>query len=70
MPKVAKSDKPAATKKAAGTSKRGASPYNMFMKTELAKVKKEKPDIGHKDAFKLAASNWATAPENPKNAAK
>ncbi|CEG76237.1 hypothetical protein RMATCC62417_11162 [Rhizopus microsporus] len=25
------------------------SPYNNFMKTELAKVKKENPDIAHKD---------------------
>ncbi|CEG80458.1 hypothetical protein CU097_015883 [Rhizopus azygosporus] len=43
------------------------SPYNNFMKTELAKVKKENPDIAHKDAFKKAAENWKNAKENPKN---
>ena len=44
-----------------------ASPYNAFMKTEIAKVKLTTPGIAHKEAFKKAASNWATAPENPKN---
>ncbi|KAI9273555.1 hypothetical protein BY458DRAFT_555263 [Sporodiniella umbellata] len=48
------------------TTKR-VSPYNNFMKTELAKVKKENPEMAHKDAFKLAASNWKESPENPKN---
>ncbi|KAI9096557.1 hypothetical protein DFS34DRAFT_581259, partial [Phlyctochytrium arcticum] len=50
-------------------SKRGASPYNMFMKTELTKVKADTPGIGHKEAFKVAASHWKDAPENPKNQA-
>ncbi|KAJ3147445.1 hypothetical protein HDU86_007995 [Geranomyces michiganensis] len=50
--------------------KRGPSPYNLFMKTELAKVKEKEPSIAHKDAFKKAAANWASAPENPKNQAK
>ncbi|KAK4519596.1 uncharacterized protein ATC70_009833 [Mucor velutinosus] len=43
------------------------SPYNQFMKTELAKVKEANAGITHKDAFKLAAQNWSKAPENPKN---
>ncbi|KAJ2501264.1 hypothetical protein GGH96_002069 [Coemansia sp. RSA 1972] len=51
-----------------GTKK--ISPYNKFMKTELAKVKQTNPGIAHKDAFKMAAQNWGTAPENPKVAAK
>ncbi|CAO3619194.1 unnamed protein product [Mucor fragilis] len=38
------------------------SPYNQFMKTELAKVKKANDGIAHKDA-----QNWSKAPENPKN---
>ncbi|GAA5813876.1 hypothetical protein MFLAVUS_007363 [Mucor flavus] len=46
------------------------SPYNMFMKTELSKVKEVTPGISHKDAFKKAAQNWATASENPKNKKK
>ncbi|TPX66252.1 hypothetical protein SpCBS45565_g04580 [Spizellomyces sp. 'palustris'] len=82
MPK-AKSDKVSSPKKAATGSKRGASPYNLFMKvrqtdpvpaaavlrsaSELAKVKAETPTIGHKEAFKVAASHWKDAPENPKN---
>ncbi|EIE89413.1 hypothetical protein RO3G_14124 [Rhizopus delemar RA 99-880] len=38
------------------------SPYNNFIKAELAKVKKETPGISHKDA-----ENWKDSPENPKN---
>ncbi|KAI9005373.1 hypothetical protein HDU85_001458 [Gaertneriomyces sp. JEL0708] len=64
MPKAAAEKKAPAEKK---TTKRGASPYNLFMKSELAKVKAEKPDLSHKEAFKEAASRWATAKENPKN---
>ncbi|CAO3633039.1 unnamed protein product [Mucor hiemalis] len=43
------------------------SPYNIFMKTELAKVKETNAGITHKDAFKMAAGNWAKSSENPKN---
>ncbi|ORX93946.1 hypothetical protein K493DRAFT_315742 [Basidiobolus meristosporus CBS 931.73] len=43
------------------------SPYNRFMKTELAKVKAEDPSLVHKDAFKVVAARWKTAPENPVN---
>lgn len=43
------------------------SPYNVFMKTELAKVKEANAGISHKDAFKMAAGNWAKSSENPKN---
>ncbi|KAI9305593.1 hypothetical protein BJ944DRAFT_248926 [Cunninghamella echinulata] len=53
-------------KKSAGAKK--MTPYNKFMKTELAKIKEATPGIAHKDAFKKAASNWATSKENPKNA--
>ncbi|KAI8088698.1 uncharacterized protein BX664DRAFT_331153 [Halteromyces radiatus] len=53
------------TKKAGAAKK--MTPYNKFMKTELAKVKAAEPGIAHKDAFKKAASNWAKSPENPKN---
>ncbi|KAI8067818.1 hypothetical protein BC940DRAFT_300534 [Gongronella butleri] len=47
--------------------KGGPSAYNNFMKDHLPKVKKAHPNMSHKDAFKLVAKNWATAPENPKN---
>ncbi|KAI9475771.1 MAG: hypothetical protein EXX96DRAFT_574571 [Benjaminiella poitrasii] len=41
--------------------------YTEFMSTEIPKVKKENPGFTHKEAFKKAASNWATSPSNPKN---
>lgn len=55
------------TKKSTGGAKK-LSPYNMFMKKELAVVKKEQPTLDHKAAFKEVASRWKTAAENPKNA--
>ncbi|GAB5592991.1 hypothetical protein Unana1_07891 [Umbelopsis nana] len=54
-------------KKSAGVKK--ITPYNRFMKTELAKVKAEKPGVAHKEAFKLAATRWKDSPDNPKNQA-
>lgn len=46
---------------------RKLSAYNVFMKAEIAKVKKAKPMLEHKLAFKQAADNWATSGMNPKN---
>ncbi|KAJ3073596.1 hypothetical protein HDU98_001191 [Podochytrium sp. JEL0797] len=46
---------------------RKPSAYNLFMKTELPKVKVADPTLTHKDAFKVAAGNWKTAAENPAN---
>jgi hypothetical protein len=40
-------------------SKRAPSAYNLFMKAELAKVKAERPNLDHKQAFKVAASRWS-----------
>ena len=37
---------------------RKSSAYNDFMKSELTKLKAEKPDMPHKERFKLAASNY------------
>ncbi|CAG8845547.1 8385_t:CDS:1, partial [Racocetra persica] len=34
------------------------SPYNAFMKANLPIVKKNNPDLEHKDAFKLVVSMW------------
>ncbi|KAI8353087.1 hypothetical protein B0O80DRAFT_387380 [Mortierella sp. GBAus27b] len=53
-------------KKSGGGTKK-LSPYNKFMKTELAKIKAEKPELNHKEAFKEVATRWKTASENPKN---
>ena len=47
--------------------KRAPSAYNIFMKSELAKVKKASPNMDHKEAFAKAASGWATSKANPKN---
>ena len=33
------------------------SPYNNFMKEEIAKLKKAQPKLAHKEAFKMAAAN-------------
>ncbi|ORZ27392.1 hypothetical protein BCR41DRAFT_392717 [Lobosporangium transversale] len=61
-------EKSAKKSPASGTKK--LSPYNKFMKAELAKLKAEKPDLGHKEAFKEVAARWKDAAENPKNAKK
>ncbi|CAO3645397.1 unnamed protein product [Cunninghamella echinulata] len=59
-------------KKSTGAKK--MTPYNKFMKTELARSRKlllvllTKTKKKGWRAFKKAASNWATAKENPKNA--
>lgn len=39
------------------TTKR-VSPYNEFMKKELARIKAQDPLIAHKVAFKMTAQNW------------
>ncbi|PWN97773.1 hypothetical protein FA09DRAFT_361076 [Tilletiopsis washingtonensis] len=57
-------------KKVTSGGKKGkVSPYNAYMKRELAKLKESKPDMAHKDRFSAVAKQWATAPENPKNKA-
>ncbi|KAJ3055022.1 hypothetical protein BCR33DRAFT_711422 [Rhizoclosmatium globosum] len=65
MPKEAAPKKSAADKKE--KAPRAPSPYNIFMKTELPKVKAADPSLSHKEAFKVAASNWKNAAENPNN---
>ncbi|KAI3655170.1 hypothetical protein MP638_003353, partial [Amoeboaphelidium occidentale] len=60
MPKAEKKEK-----KEGGPKKPSA--YNLFMKDELARVKKDHPNLDHKEAFKKAAGNWKTSPHNPKN---
>ncbi|RKP24805.1 hypothetical protein SYNPS1DRAFT_10065, partial [Syncephalis pseudoplumigaleata] len=48
-------------------SERRLSPYNLYMKNELARIKSEHPDTNHREAFKMAATNWKQSPDNPKN---
>jgi histone H1/5 len=38
---------------------RAPSAYNLFMKSELAKIKKANPKMEHKEAFTKAAKNWS-----------
>ncbi|KAF8594802.1 hypothetical protein BDV93DRAFT_458312, partial [Ceratobasidium sp. AG-I] len=52
---------------AVGGAKKKSSPYNVYMKSELAKLKEKNPDMPHKERFKLAATTWATSSDNPKN---
>ncbi|KAH7689951.1 YABBY protein [Dioscorea alata] len=35
------------------------SAYNRFMKEEIQRIKAEKPNIPHREAFSMAAKNWA-----------
>lgn len=44
-------------KKANGAKK--PTPYNLFMKKEIQRVKKNDPTLEHKEAFKQAANNWS-----------
>ncbi|KAJ1737299.1 hypothetical protein GGI11_003403 [Coemansia sp. RSA 2049] len=53
-----------------GKAKKKISGYNKYMKAELARVKAGSPGISHKDAFKKAAENWSTSPDNPKSGVK
>lgn len=47
--------------------KRKPSAYNVFMKSEYAKVKKQYPDKKRTEIFAMAAQNWHTSKANPKN---
>ena len=40
------------------TIKRKPSAFNVFMKTEIKKVKQAHPKMTHQQAFKTAAHNW------------
>jgi len=55
------------TKKQKSTKPRNPSPYNMFMSQEVKHIKATNPTVDHKEAFKMAASNWAKSPNNCSN---
>lgn len=50
-----------------GQPSRTLSAYNVFMKSEVARVKAEHPQLAHREAFKLAAERWQASPMNPQN---
>ena len=37
---------------------RKLSKFNIFMKSEIKRVKKMQPNLSHQKAFKMAAQNW------------
>ena len=43
------------------TTKRKPSAFNLFMKTEIKKVKQAHPKMSHQQAFKTAAHNWKSS---------
>lgn len=42
-------------------SKRKPTKYNLFMKSELHKIKSENTSLSHREAFSKAAANWSKA---------
>jgi hypothetical protein len=42
--------------------------YQAFMSAEIPRIKNEHPEMAQKEAFKIAANNWAKHPDNPRNA--
>ncbi|KAJ3222646.1 hypothetical protein HK099_002051 [Clydaea vesicula] len=66
-PKMDPSEKKTPAAKKAGAGTKSKSPYNVFLKTEIPKLKEENASLSHREAFKLAAKNWATSDANPKN---
>ncbi|TEB38637.1 hypothetical protein FA13DRAFT_1724558 [Coprinellus micaceus] len=62
-------DKPAKKKTSSGGGgKKKLTAFNLFMKTEMARLKEDEPELSHKDRFKLATSNWKDSDKNPKKA--
>ena len=53
-------------KKASG-KKPKISPFQVYMKRELAKIKEEHPDMEHRERYKVASLRWQQSPQNPKN---
>ena len=70
-PPPAKKQKTAATASAAtspsGALKRAPSPYNLYMKAELPRLKIAEPSLTHKEAFSKVGESWKASEQNPKN---
>ena len=52
------------------SAKKKPSAFNLYMKEELKKLKKEMPKLDHNGAFKMAAQNWKNVKHSfkvPKN---
>ena len=48
---------------------REPSPYNVFIREEIPRLKQKDPSLNHREAFKAAARNWAHSPLNLRSAA-
>jgi hypothetical protein len=48
---------------------RDPSPYNVFIREEIPRLKEKDPGLNHRDAFKAAAKNWAHSPLNMRSPA-
>ncbi|MFF7082135.1 hypothetical protein [Streptomyces lavendulae] len=49
---------PARAKASTGGGSKKLTPFNTFMKTELARLAQTDPDLTHQERFKLATNNW------------
>ena len=63
--KQAKLNCKVSTKKLTGP--KTPSPYNKFMKDQISIIKKDNPELTHKEAFRQAAAKWNESDLNPKN---
>jgi len=54
------SDAPKKAKSSAGKKggKKKLTEFNKWMQTEMARLKEEKPDMPHRERFKLVVENW------------
>ncbi|ORZ03503.1 hypothetical protein BCR43DRAFT_430091 [Syncephalastrum racemosum] len=64
-----KTRKEAVARKTAPYAGKRTTAYQAYMKIELPKMKRDNPQMSHREAFKMAAQSWHTSPENPKNQA-
>ena len=51
----------------ASGAKRAPSPYNLYMKVELPRLRVAEPSLTHTEAFTKCAESWQTSEQNPKN---
>ena len=48
-------------------TRRKLSKFNIFMKSEIKRVKKMHPSMSHQAAFKMAAQNWKSQSHSGSN---
>lgn len=60
-------DKKPKAKRTPAKKKRKPSAYNVYMKKELAKLKKKHPRSSHSVLFKRAAKSWKRSPDRKRS---